>query len=291
MPQEHWKEIMKPIAILVLSLSIGLAERTVTEAQTPSETQAVHVATALDHITVLEFSEPVTLAAAGSSAFSIERQENKVLIKPMKPGASTDLFVWTASGRFTYELDPPGEPKNMNFAVDSPSPVDKPVVGADANARMTEVADMLLTRAFLGADRVENGDIKNDKGKVVIRIENLFQSANSLYIRYSIQNLGERPYRVLKPAVYELSPPETTISLTSLRHTQLDSRTVQKLGTDKAKRLQLVVASAETRKEDIRPGDSTRGVIVLRQQFSAPTVLQLVFANAGEHHVSATFVF
>lgn len=280
---------MKPIAILVLSLLIGLAGRTVTEAQTPSETQAVHVATALDHITVLEFSEPVTLAAAGSSAFNIERQENKVLIKPMKSGASTDLFVWTASRRFTYELDPPGEARNMNFAVDNPSPVNKPVDGADAHARMTEVADMALTRALLGADRVENSDIRNDKGRVVIRIENVFQSANSIYIRYSVQNLAERPYRVLKPAVYELSPPETTISVSSLRHTQLDARTIQKLANNK--RLALVVASSETRKEDIRPGDSTRGVIVLRQQFPAPTVLQLVFADAGERHVSATFVF
>jgi hypothetical protein len=286
---ERWKGIMKSITMLLLLLSTGLAGRNVTEAQTAPETQVVHVATALDHITVLEFSEPVTTAAAGSSAFNIEWRQNKVLIKPTKTGASTDLFVWTSSRRFTYELDPPGEAKNMNFAVDNPSPVNKPVDGADANARMTEVADMVLTRAFLGADRVENNDIKNDKGHVVIRIENVFQSASSLYIRYSVQNFGERPYRVLKPAVYELSPPVTTISLSCLRHTQLDGRTVQKLGADK--RLALVVASAETRKEDIRPGDSTRGVIVLRQQFSAPTALQLVFADAGERHVSATFVF
>src|SRR5215472_18727415 len=79
----------------------------------------VHVATALNHLTVLEFHEPVTMAAAGSSDFQIERESNKVFIKPIKPGAATDLFVWTASRRFAYELEISQEVKDMNFAIDS----------------------------------------------------------------------------------------------------------------------------------------------------------------------------
>jgi hypothetical protein len=250
--------------------------------------QAQHLATALDHITVLEFSEPVTLAATGSSAFSIERSDNKVLIKPLKAGVSTDLFVWTASRRFTYELDPPGDVKTMNFAVDSPAAVTKPIP-EPRDDQMTKIADMLLTRAFLGADRVENGDVRNEKGRVVVRVESVFQSSNSLYIRYSIRNMADRPYRVLKPALWEVVPPDATLSLPALRRTQLDSRTAQKLG--QIKRNSLVVVSAEIRKEDIRPGEETQGVIVLRQQFEAPTVLQVIFPDAGDHHVSATFVF
>src|SRR6478752_6355185 len=76
-------------------------------AQQPSASSAnvVHVATALNHLTILEFHEPVTMAAAGSSDFQIERQEDKVFIKPTKSGISTDLFVWTASRRFAYELE------------------------------------------------------------------------------------------------------------------------------------------------------------------------------------------
>jgi type IV secretory pathway VirB9-like protein len=67
------------------------------------------VATALNHLTVLEFHEPVTIAAAGSSDFQIERQENRVFVKPMKSGVSTDLFVWTASRLFAYELETTAE--------------------------------------------------------------------------------------------------------------------------------------------------------------------------------------
>jgi hypothetical protein len=43
------------------------------ESSPPSPNAAVHVATALNHLTVLEFHEPVTMAAAGSSDFQIER--------------------------------------------------------------------------------------------------------------------------------------------------------------------------------------------------------------------------
>src|SRR6202035_5570120 len=82
----------------------------------PSPNAVVHVATAVNHLTVLEFHEPVTMAAAGSSDFQIERQDNKVFIRPTKSGVSTDLFVWTASRRFAYELETTQELKNMNFA-------------------------------------------------------------------------------------------------------------------------------------------------------------------------------
>lgn len=252
------------------------------------QSAAVHLATALDHLTVLEFGEPVTQAAAGSSAFNIEWRDNKVLIKPLKPGVSTDLFVWTASRRFTYELDPPGEVKNMNFAVDNPSVLTKPVPETHEE-EITKVADMMLTRALLGADRIENRRIKNKKGRVVVRIENVFQSSNSLYVRYAITNRTGRPYRVLNPGAWEVVPPETTVSLPAIRRTQLDAHRAKKLGVKQ--RTPLVVARAETGEQDLRPGDETHGVIVLRQQFPRPAVLELVFADAGGSHVSATFVY
>lgn len=280
---------MKHAAVLLFILSISLAGLAQTEAGMAPQTQTRHLATALDHITVVEFEEPVTLAAAGSSAFSIEWRKNKVLIKPLKAGASSDLFVWTASKRYAYELDPPGEAKNMNYAIDNPTSVKTQIPAADSDSRMIEVADMVLTRAFLGAEQVDNREIKNDKGRVIVRVENVFQSANGVYIRCTIQNRTTQQYRVLKPAVYELAPPETTVSLASLRRTQLDTRGIEKLG--EAKRNALAAASIQIAQEDLAPGQTTRCVIVLRRQFTAPAVLEIAFANAGERHVSATFVF
>jgi hypothetical protein len=255
----------------------------------PSRTEIQHVATALDHITVLEFGEPVIQAATGSSAFNIEWRQNKVLIKPMKPGASTDLFGWTASRRFTYELDPPGEAKNMNYAVDNPIAVSKPVPTTNPDAQMAEIADMVLTRAFLGADRIDSSAIKDRRGSVVVRVEDVFRSANGIYVRYTIANFTSQPYRVQKPDISQLLPLHTRVSLLGLQNTQLDSDMTNKVRD--AKRSPLSVVSSEVSKDDLAPGETARGVLVLRQQFSSPTVLELAFVNARDRHVTADFVF
>jgi type IV secretory pathway VirB9-like protein len=99
---------MKRCLALILIYSVC----TITSAGQETDTttgKVNHITTALNHLTVLEFQEPVTLAAAGSADFQIERQDNKVFVKPLKSGASTDLFVWTASRRFSYELEPAGK--------------------------------------------------------------------------------------------------------------------------------------------------------------------------------------
>src|SRR5262249_21143363 len=43
----------------------------------------------------------------------------------LEEGSSTNLFVWTASGRWSYELVPASSPATMHFAIDqkiAPSP-------------------------------------------------------------------------------------------------------------------------------------------------------------------------
>src|SRR5215472_8403485 len=138
-----------------------------------SPNAVVRVATALNHLTVLEFHEPVTMAAAGSSDFQIARESNKVFIKPIKSGAATDLFVWTASRRFAYELEITQEVKDMNFAIDSAQPVPpppKPVVDTDTD----QFADLVLTRALLGAEEIKQRNPRKMKGQVSVRVEQVF---------------------------------------------------------------------------------------------------------------------
>lgn len=253
----------------------------------PPASEVIRVATALDHLTVLEFAEPVTMAAAGSSAFQIERHENKVFIKPLKPGAATDLFIWTTSQRFAYELLPPGEVSNMNFAIDSRAPA--PKATSDSSLRVEEVADMMLTRAFLGAQRVNSGSIKDENGRVLVKIEHVFQSRSTLYIHYSVHNQSQRPYRILPPELTQASAPQSSISIMSLQLSQLDGQILRKLGKLTTQRL--TVGRAESQKQDIQPGEETQGVIAVRQQVSSPAILQLTFAPEGSHKVQATMVF
>src|ERR1700730_8011241 len=163
---------MKRPVSLILIYSLCAIAALSQQSSPPSPNSVVHVATALNHLTVLEFHEPVALAAAGSSDFQIERQENKVFVKPVKSVASTDLFVCTASRRFAYELETTAEVKNMTFAIDSsaPAPAAQPIVAAPTD----QLADMMLTRAFLGAVEITPVTNRLAKKRVSVRVVQVF---------------------------------------------------------------------------------------------------------------------
>ena len=228
------------------------------------------ISTALNHLTVLEFHEPVTMAAAGSSDFQIERQDNKVFVKPTKPGASTDLLVWAGSRRFAYELETTSEVKNMNFAIDAAIPSPLPVSTTNAD----EVADMLLTRAFLGAIAIENKQrVSHDQ--VSVRIEQVFRTRSTTYVHYTVQNNARTSYHLDAPAAFELKPSHSPISLASFAHMQLDEHAIRKLG--RAELRALVIARNESEEHDLAPGSSCHGVLAIRQDLQSPALVQLVF--------------
>ena len=102
---------------IVLMLFLAAQPQRV-ETQHPDRSKVIRVETALNHLTVIELADTVTLAAAGSPLFKIERRENKVFIQPLEEGVTTNLFVWTASGRWNYELVPAASVETMHFAID-----------------------------------------------------------------------------------------------------------------------------------------------------------------------------
>src|SRR5215467_12743616 len=108
---------MQILMTIILMLALA-AEPQRIETQHPDAARVTRVETAMNHLTIIELAEPVTLAAAGSAAFKIERRENKVFIQPLEEGVSTNLFVWTASGRWNYELVPAASVETMHFAID-----------------------------------------------------------------------------------------------------------------------------------------------------------------------------
>jgi hypothetical protein len=70
---------------------------------------------------------------------------------------------------------------------------------------------------------------------------------------------------------------------------QLDGQMLHKIG--KLRERQLTLAKAEVQKEDIQPGEETRGVIAIRETVAGPSILQLKFGPEGSYPVQATMVF
>ena len=261
------KQNLALILIYVICTVVSAGQQTET-----ATSKVSHVGTAMNHLTVLEFQEPVTLAAAGSSDFQIERQDNKVFVKPLKAGTSTDLFVWTASRRFSYELEPAGEVKDMNFAIDNPVAA-KPA--SDPPPQMEQVADMLLTRAFLGMELVDHTGTAVSKDRVGLRIEQVLRTKNTLYIQYSLENQSKAPYHIGAPMAYRQVVIASEISLPPLERHQLDQQTIRRLGDTKT--IPWPIAHSESTPQDVLPGESARGVVIIRQDVESPVVLELVF--------------
>lgn len=249
------------------------------DAALPEEKQEViHVATALNHLSLLEFQEPVTLVAAGGSDFQIERHDNKVFVKPLKSGVSTNLFVWTASRRFNYELEPAGEVQGMNLAIDNTVSTPKPVMASQPE--LDQVADVMLTRVFLGSEAVDSSSISIPRKGVIVRIEQVLRTKNSLYLHYTVENRTTESYHVTAPTAYEIVVGHSPISLPGLQRRQLDQQTVRKFR--ETRKVVLPIAHAEAKPEDLSPAQRSSGVIAIRQDLASPSVLQIVFGGGIE---------
>ena len=110
---------MKRIPIIIITgfaVLPGFGQKI--ETQKADRTRITRLATTQNHLSVLEFNEPVKEVAVGSSNFKVEWRENKVFIQPLESNAATNLFIWTASGRQSYELAPAGSVDEMHFAID-----------------------------------------------------------------------------------------------------------------------------------------------------------------------------
>ena len=271
------RSFMKRALIFLLTMYAVVTSADELKVSQPAPGEVIHVATALDHLTVLEFGEPVTMAAAGSPAFQIERHEDKVFIKPLKAGVSTDLFVWTASRRFAYELEPPGEVKNMNFAVDNRIPAPKPVARqqrtSGRNCRHDVHACISWSRAR-GLDQHQGCQRPHHRPhRACISVPE-----HSLHSLFNSESVG--------PAISSDHADNcrgpcaaATISVMSFHHVQLDDQTLRRLGELRERPLSL--ARAEVEKEDLQPGEETQGVVAIREQVVAPTIFQLTFGPLG----------
>jgi hypothetical protein len=267
---------MKTITILSLAL-VAIAA----EAQTTSQSQIRHIETSLNHLTVLEFGESVTtLAIADPDSFEVERHDDKVFVKPLREGVSTNLFVWTASRELSYELDPAGQLAQMDVLVRT-EPVPNPHTSTQAAAapsddEIRKITTLVLTQAMMGVEDIVRDAGKPATGRVEVNLEQVYRAKDLIYIRYSVVNETKAPFRVTTPDACAPVPTEQPISLVSLRNHQITSRTFTAF---RAKRVSdLTVMQAESGVRDLAPGEKTTGAISIGASTeNPPQIYQLNF--------------
>ena len=267
---------MKTLTTISLALAVAAAS-----AQTTSQSQIRHIETSLNHLTVLEFGESVTtLAIADPDSFQVERHDDKVFVKPLREGVSTNLFIWTSSREMSYELDPAGQLAAMDVLVRT-EPAPKQHVNAQASAEPSDaeiqkIASLVLTQAMMGVEGIVRDPEKRAADRVEVDVEQVYRAKDRLYIRYSIANPSRFPFRVTNPDVCAPLPSEQPISLVSLRNHQIISQTFAAFRARQVSGISVIQAESGAR--DLAPGEKTTGVISIGSSTdNPPQIYQLNF--------------
>ena len=195
------------------------------ESRKADRTKITRLATAQNHLSVLEFNEPVKEVAVGSSNFKVEWREDKVFIQPLEPNATTNLFIWTASGRQSYELVPAGSVEEMHFAIDedpAPRPQAK-VQEAPVPVRPAEQPRIPAAMLMESTPVKVLGTNRNHE-RVEIVLQDVYQKDERVYVRYAIVNGGPTVYVPAQPDVFTLHSPRAPQSLIPLANTQTGQR-------------------------------------------------------------------
>jgi hypothetical protein len=269
---------MKMLMTIPVALAVAVAG-----AQTTSQNQIRHVETSLNHLTVLEFGEPVsTIAVADTDSFRVEHHDDKVFIEPLREGVATNLFIWTESRQLTYELDPAGQIAAMDVLIRTePAPNSHSVAPASAepsNAEIRKMASLVLAQAMMGVQDIARDGHRTVPDRVEVDLEQVYRAKDQLYIRYSITNQTKEPFRLTTPDVSAPLPTQLPVSLISLRNHQLSTQTFDafktKLGSS------FTVVQTESVARDLAPGQKTTGVLSIgSSQGNPPQILQLNFGS------------
>ena len=279
------------------ALLLGTA--TVTLAQTithqPLDPNVVtRVETALNHISLIELPEPVLRVAAGSEDFKIEFHGNTVALKPVKQGLATNLFVWTEHTKSSYEILPPGDVKTAAFIIEQTTgagtrPVPKAGEKTIDKAEIEHASDLMVATTMLQALPINSNGVKNSRDRINVRLTEVIRDHEGLYVRYTVTNESQHPYRVNDPSISRFTPSVAgSTALPALERTQLPPAKVAVLGggnTDSQ-----TVRESRIGHRDLTPGQSVSGVVCIGATDEALHLYRLVFGNDETRVVDAAVV-
>jgi hypothetical protein len=269
---------MKRILTIALMSCLAVFGQKI-ETRKADRTRITRLATAQNHLSVLEFNEPVKEVAVGSSNFKVEWREDKVFIQPLEPNATTNLFIWTASGRQSYELVPAASVEEMHFAIDE-DPATRPqakLQEAPVPARPATEQPRIPAAMLMESTPVKVLGTSRNHQRVEIVLRDVYQKDERVYVRYVIVNRGPLIYVPAPPEVFTLHSPRAPQSLIPLANTQLASDYPLKWKDEARVR----VLDAELQSGGVRPGQSAHGVIAFDLPSDRPagerTVVRLSF--------------
>jgi hypothetical protein len=280
------------IVFSILGGSMAFAQNIVHQSLNPNG--VTQVRTSLDHISILELPEKITRVAAGSDAMQIEWHDNSVFIKPLKPGKSTNLMVWTEHQFSTYELEAPGDVHNMSFVIDETVPLgpqssDHAATATPSPQEVQRMTDSVIGSTLLQVTPVLTRGVRPAKDYVTVLIKEVVRDKNSLYVRFAVSNTGSHPYRIVSPNVFTITPTKNAELLAGLKNLQIPEQTTYQFQASETS--QVTVRGTALPQKDVPPGATVEGVLALEPaDVQKGGVYEFIFGNDGVHRIQATAV-
>lgn len=274
----------------------GQAIETVS-ASSSNANRIVHVATAADHLTVIEVGEPVDTVAVGSKAFTVERQDDKVFVQSQEEHAKTNLFIWTASHRrYIYELETSSSVAEATFALDYPhvTPASKALAVAPRAPERNVVEELLLNGTPVRLIGLKTPQILS--GRVGVQIHDIYEDREKgeMLIRYSVQNGSKLTYQPGQPTIVLLQPASTPYSLWAYRDTQIAGKLLRNLPAQNSG-ANLAVTEVRAPQSSLDPGHTSFGVLKvtvpdLATNDPQPRIVRFLFPSDDRGQVTATLI-
>lgn len=276
------------LPIFLLGGTLVSAQNVVHQAVHSDRVTPIH--TALDHISVIALPEKITRVAAGSQAMQIEWHGNDVFVKPLQSGQSTDLMVWTEHQFSTYELEAPGDVKQMTFVLDETnSPVPQATRSDPPSKEIDQIAESAIGSTLLQVTPVTARGVHPAKEGVSVSIKDVVCDGSSFYVRFAVTNSSTLPYRIEPPNVFEIAPRQSADLLPSLKDEQVAAKAVAQFNANQT--AQVSVRDTDIPQRDLSPGQTAEGVVEIKPKDAAkPGIYEFDFGADGGHAVKATVV-
>jgi hypothetical protein len=283
---------MHKTLFLALVIALAAASGRTINTEKSDRSKVIRVQTVMNHLSIIELAEPVTEVAAGSSSYKVEWRGNKVFVQPLEPEATTNLFIWTLSGRLTYELVAVSAAADAEFAIDqepgkaAPPPSPAPPAVDPIAAEQAKLASQML---FASSPVRLSGELP--RGRVQVLIKDVYRSENKVYVRYAIQNDDRTAYQASTPDVFTLRSPHAAISLIPLKGSQLAGNAVKVTANGE---VPAKVVDSEVHASIVPPGSATNGMVAFeapKSSSSQPAVIRFDFPSDSRGDVRAFLVF
>jgi len=264
--------------------------------------KVTRVATALNHITIIELPEPVVSYSVGSDSIRVEYHDNRVLIKPTKPNVSTNLFVWTATSHTVYEILPAGDPATMSYVLDQVFPMPPPT-HEPSREEVEKQTDTMYSSALANQRLIRSGKLPHGlrfwyrhSGEdhcdecVQLRVTRITEDSSSYYVHIVAENKAAHPYRLREAAVTALRPSFSENIPAHYMNQQISVDALREMGRFAPEPLR-THGSTLNAPRDLKAGEHAEWIVGFAKPGRTPAVYQLSLPDDEQHPVTATVVF